>query len=363
MRSRARSSSRRRKPISMPSGPPRSLVTATRRSRSRGHGEARRHDHASVGHRLSARRSCRAPGQVCRLPEVPAHAGGAGRDRERLRGGQRFRSRRARSRRSDRAGAGVGRGALRARQALAARRTTWSRPASRSSAPPTCCPGFGPAWANLGGTLGELDRPQEALAAFERALALDPASPQALNNVGVVRRELGRLSESEAAFRQVIQLTPGMAFGHYNLGHTLFLQGRFQAALSAYAEGQARDPEKNPVQASRLALCKVATGDAAGALRELQRATAGLPREYRQQLLGDTSAILWALVTQHPELHGMADGARMVDEGTQRIRRHERTRPSPFVQFITIAASASRRASPWSSPSRWRCCSTSSSSR
>ena len=165
-------------------------------------------------------------------------------------------------------------------------------------------PGFGPAWANLGGTLGELDRPNEALAAFERALALDPLSPQALNNVGVVRRELGRLAESEAAFRQVLKLTPEMAFGHYNLGHTLFLQGRFQAALAAYAEGQARDPEKNPVQASRLALCKVATGDAAGALRELQRSTSGLPREYRQQLLGDTSAILWALVTQHPELQG-----------------------------------------------------------
>ena len=163
-------------------------------------------------------------------------------------------------------------------------------------------PGFGAAWANLGGTLGELDRPQEALAAFQRALALDPSSPQALNNVGVVRRELGRLSESEAAFRQVIELTPGMAFGHYNLGHTLFLQGRFQAALSAYAEGQARDPERNAVQASRLALCRLATGDAGGALRELQRATAGLPREYRRQLLGDTSAILWALVTQHPEL-------------------------------------------------------------
>jgi tetratricopeptide (TPR) repeat protein len=168
-------------------------------------------------------------------------------------------------------------------------------------------PGFAPAWANLGGTLGELDRPAEALAAFEKALALDPSSPQALNNVGVVRRELGRLAESEAAFRQVIQLTPELAFGHYNLGHTLFLQGRFQAALSAYAEGQARDPEKNPVQASRLALCKIATGDGLGALRELQRATTGLPREYRQQLLADTSAILWALVTQHPELQGWQD--------------------------------------------------------
>jgi tetratricopeptide (TPR) repeat protein len=165
-------------------------------------------------------------------------------------------------------------------------------------------PRFAPAWANLGGTLGELDRPADALSAFERALALEPENPQALNNVGVVRRELGRLAESEAAFRRVIELTPAMAFGHYNLGHTLFLQGRFKAALSAYAEGQARDPDKNPVQASRLALCKVAAGDSPGALRELQRAANGLPREYRRQLLGDTSAILWALVTQHPELEG-----------------------------------------------------------
>ena len=166
----------------------------------------------------------------------------------------------------------------------------------------TRLPRFAPAWANLGGTLGELDRPAEALAAFEHALAEDPDNPQALNNVGVVRRELGRLSESEAAFREVIRRVPGLAFGHYNLGHTLFLQGRFQAALSAYAEGQARDAEKNPVQASRLALCKVATGDGAGALRDLQRATSALHGEYRRQLLADTSAILWALVTQHPEV-------------------------------------------------------------
>lgn len=165
-------------------------------------------------------------------------------------------------------------------------------------------PGFGPAWANLGATLGEIDRPQEALTAFEQALALDPLSHQAVNNLGVVQRELGRLGESEASFRQVTHLAPDLAFGYYNLGHTLFLQGRFQAALSAYAEGQRRDAEKNPVQASRLALCLLATGDGVGALRELQRATGSLPREYRQQLLADTSAVLWALVTQQPNLAG-----------------------------------------------------------
>lgn len=165
-------------------------------------------------------------------------------------------------------------------------------------------PRFGGAWANLGATLGELDRPAEALHAFTNALACDPSSAQIHNNIGVVSRELGKLSESEAAFRRVLELAPHLAFGYYNLGHTLFLQGRYQAALGAYVEGQKRDPERNPVQASRLAMCRLATGDAPGAMAELQRATTGLPRDYRQQLLADTQTIAWALLTHRPDLPG-----------------------------------------------------------
>ena len=37
---------------------------------------------------------------------------------------------------------------------------------------------------------------------------------------------------------------------------------------------------------------------------DLRRATESLPREYRQQLLAETSAVLWALVTQQPGLTG-----------------------------------------------------------
>ncbi|MGE3273463.1 MAG: tetratricopeptide repeat protein [Vicinamibacterales bacterium] len=166
-------------------------------------------------------------------------------------------------------------------------------------------PAFSPAWANLGATLGERDRTAEALAAFEHALAHDPRNHQTLNNIGVVRRELGRLAESEAAFRSVVERCPDQAFGYYNLGHTLFLQGRYQAALTAYADGQRRDPARNPVQASRLALCRLATGDGAGALRELQQAVSPLPPgDYRRQLLAETHAVLWALVGQRPDLAG-----------------------------------------------------------
>jgi tetratricopeptide (TPR) repeat protein len=168
-------------------------------------------------------------------------------------------------------------------------------------------PGFASAWSNLGATLGELDRPEEALDAFGRALACDPTSAQTHNNIGVVRRELGQLVESETAFRRVLELAPDLAFGYYNLGHTLFLQGRYQAALGAYREGQKRDPAGNPVQATRLAMCRLATGDARGAIEELQRATSGLPRDYRRQLLADTQSIAWALLTHRPDLTGWPD--------------------------------------------------------
>lgn len=163
-------------------------------------------------------------------------------------------------------------------------------------------PGFASAAANWGATLGELDRPDEALQAFRRALDADPENPQALNNIGVVSRELGRLGEAEAAFRAVITRTPGLAFGHYNLGHTLFLQGRYQASLAAYLAGQQRDPDRNPVQASRLALARLASGDAAGALADLKQCAARLPADLRRQVLGDAQSVAWALLSAAPEL-------------------------------------------------------------
>jgi tetratricopeptide (TPR) repeat protein len=165
-------------------------------------------------------------------------------------------------------------------------------------------PRFGSAWSNLGATLGELDRSAEALDAFTHALECDPNSAQTLNNIGVLQREMGQLPASEASFRRVIALEPNLAFGSYNLGHTLFLQGRYQEALGSYAQGQKRDAERNPVQAARLAMCRLAVGDGGGALTELQRAVGPLAGAYRHQLLADTHTIVWALLTHRPDLPG-----------------------------------------------------------
>jgi tetratricopeptide (TPR) repeat protein len=180
-------------------------------------------------------------------------------------------------------------------------------------------PSFSAAWSNLGATLGELDRPDEALNAFHEALRYDPNGYTVLNNVGVVSRELGRLNESEAAFRKVVALAPDFVFGHYNLGHTLFLQGRYQAALSAYLEGQRRDPEKNARQACRLAVARLAAGDAEGSLRDLRRCTAALQHDQKREVLAEAQEILWALLTDRPELAGWKQVADVVKAELDRI--------------------------------------------
>jgi tetratricopeptide (TPR) repeat protein len=163
-------------------------------------------------------------------------------------------------------------------------------------------PTFSSAFSNLGATLGELDDTEGALAAFERALAHDPHSFTVLNNVGVVSRELGRFDESAAALRRVVALAPEFVFGHYNLGHTLFLAGAYREALAAYEDGRRRDPMKNARQGCRLAVTRLATGDAAGAERDLWHCVHAAPPDEREDLLLEAYEIAHALVTAHPAL-------------------------------------------------------------
>ena len=167
-------------------------------------------------------------------------------------------------------------------------------------------PTFSAACSNLGATLGELDEPAAALKAFRQALAHDLRSFTILNNIGVVCRELGRLDESEAAFRGVIEINPAFVFGHYNLGHTLFLAGTYPEALGAYEEGQRRDPQQSRRQGCRLAVVRFANGDIPGAERDLWRCVDTAPPDEREDLLLEAYEIARALLTQHPALEQRA---------------------------------------------------------
>ena len=70
---------------------------------------------------------------------------------------------------------------------------------------------------NLGVTLKELGRLDEALASYNQAIALKPDYAEPHNNLGVALTDLGRLDEALASYNQAIALKPDYAEAHRHL--------------------------------------------------------------------------------------------------------------------------------------------------
>jgi len=68
---------------------------------------------------------------------------------------------------------------------------------------------------NLGLALFELKRYKEALASFDKAIALKPDYVECYNSRGLVLQELGRFADAQAAFNKAIALKPDFAEAHW----------------------------------------------------------------------------------------------------------------------------------------------------
>ncbi len=87
---------------------------------------------------------------------------------------------------------------------------------------------------------------EEALAAYEQVIHLDPAFVEAHYNKGGVLRDQGRLEEAPAAYEQVIHLDPSFAFAfaYANKGRMLQKLGRLEEALVAHEQSIRLDPNE-----------------------------------------------------------------------------------------------------------------------
>lgn len=94
-------------------------------------------------------------------------------------------------------------------------------------------PGEPAPWNNLGNVLVELQRFDEAVAAYERCLEVAPGYTDALSNLSTIHRKRGLHAQSEALCRQVVALQPELAQGWYNLSLTLLEQGQVEEGLQA----------------------------------------------------------------------------------------------------------------------------------
>jgi tetratricopeptide (TPR) repeat protein len=81
------------------------------------------------------------------------------------------------------------------------------------------------------------------MAAYRRALELDPDLADAHLNLGRLLHEAGHLAAAESHYRQALAIEPEDALAAYNLGVALQDQQRPREAAAAYRHAIALDPE------------------------------------------------------------------------------------------------------------------------
>jgi tetratricopeptide (TPR) repeat protein len=96
---------------------------------------------------------------------------------------------------------------------------------------------------NRGVSLYALGRFAEALESYDRALALQPALLVALSNRGNTLKELKRFEDALASYDRALVLRPDYAEAHYNRGNALHALGRFEEALASYDRALALGPD------------------------------------------------------------------------------------------------------------------------
>lgn len=109
------------------------------------------------------------------------------------------------------------------------------------------------AWYYLGRAKYNLNRFEEAIAAFRKSLELRPEDAKAFNNLGLAYQGLGRGEEAVAAYRKAIALGEAGAKNpdpYLNLGGYLVEQNRAAEALPYLQGAAALAPEESHVHES-----------------------------------------------------------------------------------------------------------------
>jgi tetratricopeptide (TPR) repeat protein len=95
---------------------------------------------------------------------------------------------------------------------------------------------------NLAEALSDPGRRKEAVAEYDRALAIHPRFARAHNNLGNLLLLRGQVDEAIAHWQQALEIEPGLAGGHLNLGIVLLGKGQVDEAIAHLERALAIDP-------------------------------------------------------------------------------------------------------------------------
>ncbi|MCX5493820.1 tetratricopeptide repeat protein [Kaistia dalseonensis] len=112
-------------------------------------------------------------------------------------------------------------------------------------------PRFAEAHYNRATTLEALGRQEEAVASYDRAIAARPDFVEAFNNRGNRLAALGRTDEALTSYDRALALRPDHVAVLHNRGRLLRTIGRHDAALTSYDRALARAPDSADIWNSR----------------------------------------------------------------------------------------------------------------
>ncbi len=113
------------------------------------------------------------------------------------------------------------------------------------------------AYNNLGRQLaGDRTRFPEAIALFERSLALHPTNTEALSNLGLALAQSGHPDEGIARLEQALHLNPKLHQAHNNYGIALAGVGRLEEAATSFARAAQLNPNLPQVYDNWAKVCQ-----------------------------------------------------------------------------------------------------------
>ncbi|MGD9099487.1 MAG: tetratricopeptide repeat protein [Anaerolineae bacterium] len=129
------------------------------------------------------------------------------------------------------------------------------------------------AWFDKGLEHSERGEHQEALAAFDSALELDPDYASAYNSRAITYANLGDLERAMADVNQAVELDPDYVDAYNTRGEVYRLQGDHQRAVADYDQAIALDPDYALPYYNRARSLR-ALGDADSAMADLNQSIA-----------------------------------------------------------------------------------------
>jgi len=104
-------------------------------------------------------------------------------------------------------------------------------------------PAFFQAWSNRGNTLMALNRVQEALLSYDRAIALRPDFAEAHHNRGNALKRLNRLDDAVLGYNKAIEIKPDYADAYHSRGNVLRGLKRMDEAVLSFSKALALRPD------------------------------------------------------------------------------------------------------------------------